>query len=334
MKSNHTIVLMPRAFHNFLARVIEHGEPFTARGLQTRELLNSSLLVRDPLDRIITDRGRKMNIAFGIAEWYAIMFGINSIEFFKNFISDYDKYSSDGTVLDGAYGTRINYFDQNGDPRSQIQGVIQELRRDPTTRRAVISIYRDEDLFGLGGKNTPCTLSLQFLIREGQLHMIVNMRSSDVVRGVTYDLFVFTMLQEYIARHLEVELGSYFHNAGSLHFYETDMPLYKGLSQKRWPGKMHPMPLLESEDLRRLERLITRYLDSREFFTAIAGWPTTPSTQYLKDLAYVMKAFRDRKSSPNASHTAFSCINDPTLKYVLRPWMRKREAFTAATLGV
>lgn len=319
---NKRIVLMPRAYKSFLNSVIANGHECTVRGLNTIEILNGSILVRDPLDRVIPDRGRKMNPAFAIAEWYAMMFGVTDIQFYMKFIADYDKFSSDGKTLDGAYASRIHYRNYNMLMRNQIQGIINDLVHDPTSRRAVISIYEPDDLFGGGGKNTPCTLDLQFLIREGKLHLIVYMRSSDVVKGVTYDLFAFTMIQEYIARALDLEPGYYFHNAGSLHFYTDDMKVYNRLTGKRWPMKMPPMPKLDQDDLHEFRDLVENYLGDRNLFSITGSWTETPERKYLLDLVYVLQAFVLRRSAPMLSRLSFSCIQDPTLKYVLRPWIK------------
>lgn len=329
LQTNKRMVLMPRAYHSFLETMLASSHDSQPGGRWTKEIINANVTVRDPADRIIPDRGRKMNIAFAIAEWYAMMVGIDDIGFFKQFIKDYDKYSSDKRRLDGAYGTRVRYIyaqDQGGTGawlwRNQVDGVIQELTRDRDSRRAVIAIYQSEDLFGGGGLNTPCTLNLQFLIRDNKLQLIANMRSSDVVRGLTYDLFVFTMIQEYVARRLGIALGEYFHNAGSLHMYVDDLPLVDKLTRKRWPNKMRDMPPLDTGHLLEFDNLMKHDFDSRAFFTTVARWPHTEEYVYLTNLACTMKAFVERKRAPTAAATAFMLINDSTLKYVLRPWLQ------------
>lgn len=111
----------------------------------------------------------------------------------------------------GTYGPRL---------RHQLHQVYVELRNRPSSRRAVLSIWQEHDLFHLGDR--PCTLTLQFLVRHDRLELITNMRSQDVWLGVPYDLFMFSQLQLSLARQLEVGVGRLTHHVGSLHLYQRD----------------------------------------------------------------------------------------------------------------
>lgn len=335
MKSRR-MVYSPRAYHSFSDKILESGQPVSPRGMTTIELINSTLVIRNPIDRVVTDRGRKMNIAFGFAEWYAMMFGIENVEFFSRFIHDYERYSTDGKKLDGSYGTRVQYpllqVGASGHfttlPNvNQIESVIDKLRSDSCSRQAVISIYNADDLtIGAGGKNTPCTLTLQFLIRDNRLHLIVNMRSSDIYVGLTYDVFVFTLVQEYIAKRLGISVGQYFHNAASLHAYESDFPNFKKLSRIRWPGLMEEMPTLDERgwitEMFALQSLIKNGeafdYDEKLWFEEVDGMI---ANQYFRDVANCMKAFVDRGRNSSLSSKAYYSLRDRTVKYVLRPWL-------------
>jgi hypothetical protein len=102
-----------------------------------------------------------------------------------------------------------------------------------------------------GSKDVPCTISIQLLIRDRKLHMIVNMRSNDVVWGLPYDVFSFTCLQEaflYMLQERGVpvdDLGSYHHHAGSLHIYDTHFELAKDVAAEddRHVAPMAPFTL-------------------------------------------------------------------------------------------
>jgi thymidylate synthase len=71
----------------------------------------------------------------------------------------------------------------------------------------------------------PCAASLQFLVRSGKVHAILNMRSNDAIWGKPYDIFLFTMLQELLACELNLEMGTYTHSAASIHLYERHFDL-------------------------------------------------------------------------------------------------------------
>ena len=83
-------------------------------------------------------------------------------------------------------------------------------------------------------KDLPCTSFLQFFIRKNKLHLIVNMRSNDLIKGTTFDIPFFMLLLQNMFLLLkevypELELGYYYHNAMSLHIYEPDFDLVEDM---------------------------------------------------------------------------------------------------------
>ena len=96
-------------------------------------------------------------------------------------------------------------------------------------------------------KDIPCTCVLQFLVRDDRLHLVVMMRSNDAFIGLPHDLFAFTMLQEVVARSLDVELGTYRHMVGSLHIYKNDLQRASEYLREGWQEDM-PMPEMPPGD--------------------------------------------------------------------------------------
>jgi thymidylate synthase len=202
--------------------VVDHGRIVHPRGLKTRELISAKLTLTDPRRRIPALPIRKWSLAYAMGElaWY--LAGDDSLDFIQRYAPSYGKFSDDGVRLHGAYGPRI--FGTSlaaGDRPVQWLECVALLKRDPDTRQAVMAIFEADDC-GVGSKDVPCTLSLQFLIRNGALSLIVNMRSNDLWLGTLYDVFCFTVLQELMANELGVELGVYYHHVGSLHLYEKN----------------------------------------------------------------------------------------------------------------
>jgi thymidylate synthase len=126
------------------------------------------------------------------------------------------KFSDDGRVLYGAYGPRIH---------EQLGYVLRVLANDPTSRQAVMTIWRNNPP---ASKDIPCTLSVQFLIRNNKLYCFDTMRSSDLWLGWPYDVFSFSMLSLYIVlllregRGMKLKLGELWITAGSQHIYDRD----------------------------------------------------------------------------------------------------------------
>lgn len=103
----------------------------------------------------------------------------------------------------------------------QIPRIIHELRERPNTRQAVMSMYEStKDMMNWGGRDrVPCSLTYQFFIRNGELHVIYSQRSCDYTLFYASDVYTTIRLLEFIARAVDVKPGRFYHNIGSLHCF-------------------------------------------------------------------------------------------------------------------
>jgi len=179
------------------------------------EFLNAVFVVEDPTRNIVTSPIRKMPMRYAIGElaWY--LSGSNKVKDIAQFAQKWVDISDDGKTNNSAYGWRI--FEKFG--FDQWEYVKNLLRTDSNSRQAVIHI---KDASNTPTKDVPCTIALQFFIRENALYMTVYMRSNDIWMGVPYDMFSFCFLQMKMAMELGVPIGTYTHTAGSLHLYKRD----------------------------------------------------------------------------------------------------------------
>lgn len=190
------------------------------RGQHSRERLAAQFQLRDPRQRLAFIPRRRTNIVFNFAEalWY--LAGRDDLDFIEYYAPSMRCYSMDGHRLTGtAYGPKI--FGQSRQ-RSQYNTIVDVLTNDPDSKRAIVQIFDSDELLAPGNIDVSCTLGFQFFLREGALHAQAYMRANDAYRGMVSDVFSFTLIQEYLAGELGVELGSYTHVAGSLHVYRTD----------------------------------------------------------------------------------------------------------------
>lgn len=112
----------------------------------------------------------------------------------------------------------VNYHGVN-----QVQFVIDELRRNPYSRRAVI-VIRDVDV-DAGNADPACLQHIQYFVRDNELHCKVLFRSNDACKATFMNAFALIMLQKRIADELGYEVGSYTHRANSFHCYAADYQL-------------------------------------------------------------------------------------------------------------
>lgn len=107
--------------------------------------------------------------------------------------------------------------------------IIDELKRNPDTRQAMIVIWDlQRDPLGIGGKfRVPCSIYYQVLIRKGRVNLVYSQRSADVVTHFGNDVYLAFQLMLYIAKEVGMAAGYLYHNIGSLHAYKKDWPILK-----------------------------------------------------------------------------------------------------------
>ena len=225
-----------------IKKLFRHGMRTTATRGEMRELFGVLLEINNPRARL--SRTEKRNLlfsAFGELLWY--LSNNNSIDFIEYYAPGYGAdNSADGVTVHGAYGPRL--FNMQGH-YDQIENVLHLLTRKSSSRRAVIQLIDAHDVANSDKyKEIPCTCTLQFTIRDGRLLMLTHMRSNDAFVGLPHDVFSFTMLQEILARRLNVELGTYKHAVGSLHLYKPNFQDAKAYLNEGWQATiaMPPMP--------------------------------------------------------------------------------------------
>lgn len=198
-----------------IIRLINDGLPFSASKGSGVELLGISLRLINPRARISRSETRgKVFSGLGELLWY--LSGSNKLAFITYYISAYNEASNDDSVR-GGYGPRL--FGSDG--KGQICDVIRLLRDKASSRRAAIQLFFAGDI-EQNYPDVPCTCTLQAILRNDALNLIVYMRSNDAYLGLPHDIFAFTMLQEMIARALGVDVGFYQHMVGSIHLYEKN----------------------------------------------------------------------------------------------------------------
>lgn len=228
--------------------LLRSGRPNTGSRGSTYEVLGAAIRLRKPRARLSRSENRGKPFS-ALAEFLWYLSGSGDLEFIRPYIPDYEAEAVDGKIP-GAYGPRIFSMRYGID---QLDNVMKLLEWKPTSKRAVIQLFDAEDIAldyaaargeGFIYREVPCTVSLQFHLREGLLHLSVNMRSNDAYKGLPHDVFCFTMIQEMMARRLNVEPGEYLHYAGSMHIYEPDLDKVRGYVTEGHQKmvEMPPMP--------------------------------------------------------------------------------------------
>lgn len=203
-------------WHGILSAQARDGNVQNSRdGEVVGEVISAVTIIKDPTRGIVQSDIRKMPVRYAVGELLWYLSGSNRVSDIAKYSKVWERLSDDGEHVNSAYGHRI--FEQFG--FDQWEHIKNLLRKDPMSRQAVIHI---KDASNAPTKDLPCTVSLQFFLRDNKLYMITYMRSNDLWMGFPYDVFSFTALQVKLAMELGCDLGTYTHIAGSLHIYKRD----------------------------------------------------------------------------------------------------------------
>lgn len=248
---------MSEVLPTILSDLREYGEEVGSRNGRVKELLNPQITLTQPDHREVLSINRKANVYAQIAETMWVLAGRNDIEWLSAYLPRAPEFSDDGSTWRGGYGPRIRrgHFDVD-----QLAYVIDTLREDPLSRRAVISIY-DPWVDTVPGKDIPCNDFLQFQSRNGQLHLTVTVRSNDAMWGWSgINAFEWSTLQEIVASLLGIHVGDLTFNIGSLHLYERHWERAKRIEHEdlEYPTvRFDPDRLFD--DIRQVDLLIDRW---------------------------------------------------------------------------
>lgn len=193
-------------------------EEYSRDGEVVGEVINAITIINDPTRCIMKNTIRKLPMRYCVGELLWYLSGNDNLSAIQNFTSAWDRMSDDGKTVNSNYGNLIQTY-YGFDQLSMCEKLLKE---NPNTRQAVIHLKSARDVTAKPTKDLPCTISLQFFIRDKKLYMTTYMRSNDIWMGFPYDVFQFTCMQIYLAMRLNVKLGTYTHIAGSLHLYKRN----------------------------------------------------------------------------------------------------------------
>ena len=178
------------------------------RGINCREIIGDSVTF-DMKYPVVDNPKRKLSYDFMKAEARWIVAGSNDLSFHPEIYKKLLPYSDNGYTMAGAYGPMI---------MQQRDYVVDQLKKEDT-RQAALTIWKPNPA---PSRDIPCTLAMQFLIRENFIYTIVSMRSSDAWMGLPYDMYSFTAVTRHIAELVDpgLLLASCTINMGSSHLYQ------------------------------------------------------------------------------------------------------------------
>jgi thymidylate synthase len=239
------------------------------KGRKSKEILNYSLVIANPTERL--PYTTQFFLPGAIARFVWMMAANNrlkDIEFYWG--SKVSRFSDDGILVPGSsYGERMLHARPGV---NQVQGIVERLKTDPSTRRAAVAIYQAEDAIRESG-DIPCAFGLFYHVREGKLHGTVMMRSNNALRLLPYNLFEFSWLAEAIAAEIRIPLGTLTYHAVSMHVYEDDYQAAESLVGSDIGAAFPAVPKIPSEPspIEQIRELVRLESDARHAAAGFSG---------------------------------------------------------------
>ena len=127
----------------------------------------------------------------------------------------WDAWADENGSIGETYGAQIKKF-------KQVDYVLETLRNDPSSRRALLDMWNFADLDKMA--LYPCVYSSIWNIIDGKLNCVVIQRSADYPVGVPFDTLQYAVLTHLFAAHLGVDPGMLFHTMADSHIYANQIP--------------------------------------------------------------------------------------------------------------
>lgn len=210
-----------KQYHDLMRHVLEKGAVKTDRtgtgtvsvfGYQMRFDLNEGF----PL---LTTK--KLHTKSIIHELLWFLKGDTNIKYLKDHgVSIWDDWADESGNLGPVYGYQWrNWPKPDGGHIDQITQVIDMIKRNPDSRRLIVSAWNVADINSM--KLPPCHAFFQFYVANGKLSCQLYQRSADIFLGVPFNIASYALLTMMVAQVCDLGLGEFVHTLGDAHLYSN-----------------------------------------------------------------------------------------------------------------
>ncbi|NNM71456.1 thymidylate synthase [Enterovirga aerilata] len=226
-----------QAYHDLLRRILAEGVRKTDRtGTGTLSVFGHQM--RFDLSQgfpLVTTK--KLHLKSIVHELIWFLQGDTNVGYLQdNGVTIWDEWADERGDLGPVYGKQWRSWEKpDGGTVDQIAWVESEIRRNPDSRRLVVSAWNPADLDRMA--LAPCHCLFQFYVAEGRLSCQLYQRSADVFLGVPFNIASYALLTHMMAQATGLGVGDFVHSFGDAHLYLNH------LDQARLQLEREPRPL-------------------------------------------------------------------------------------------
>lgn len=179
---------------------------------------------------------KKLHLRSIIHELLWFLKGETNIAYLKeNGVSIWNEWADENGDLGPVYGKQWrSWTGANGETIDQISDVINQIKKNPDSRRLIVSAWNVAELPKMA--LMPCHVLFQFYVADGKLSCQLYQRSADVFLGVPFNIASYALLTMMIAQVCNLKLGEFIHTFGDVHIYNNHLEQVNlQLSRKPFP---------------------------------------------------------------------------------------------------
>jgi thymidylate synthase len=208
-----------RAYLDLLERILDEGVVKQDRtGTGTRSIFGHQ--IRFDLTQgfpVVTTK--KVHLRSVVAELLWFIRGDTNTAWLRDHgVTIWDEWADASGDLGPIYGYQWRSWPTPGGGHvDQLAGVIEQIKRDPDSRRHLVNAWNVADLPAMA--LTPCHAMFQFYVAQGRLSCQLYQRSADVFLGVPFNIASYALLTAMVAQVCDLEVGDFVHSFGDAHLY-------------------------------------------------------------------------------------------------------------------
>ena len=229
-----------RQYLELLRHVRVHGAPKADRtGTGTLAVFGWQMrfALEEGLPLVTT---KKVHVPSVIHELLWFLSGSTNVAYLRaHGVSIWDKWAREDGELGPVYGKQWrDWVAPDGRHIDQMAAVVEQLRRDPDSRRIIVSAWNVGELEGMALQ--PCHAFFQFFVANGRLSCQLYQRSADLFLGVPFNIASYALLTHMLAQQCDLGVGDLVWTGGDCHLYRNHLEQVD-LQLAREP---HPLPRL------------------------------------------------------------------------------------------
>jgi thymidylate synthase len=210
-------------YHELLRHILRHGVRKSDRtGTGTVSVFGYQMRfdLREGFPLVTT---KKLHLKSIIHELLWFLRGETNVRYLQeNGVRIWDEWADEHGDLGPVYGKQWrSWSGADGTTIDQIASVIDEIKRNPDSRRLVVSAWNVADLPDM--HLAPCHALFQFYVADGRLSCQLYQRSADVFLGVPFNIASYALLTMMIAKVCGLEYGDFVHTFGDAHLYSNHL---------------------------------------------------------------------------------------------------------------